>query len=132
MPMFETQENRDGEEAIMHMLFPEAKKMSMSYRFDFFVDEPPCVYEVKSRKKKFDTWFVSLNKVMVAMNYEAVGLAAFFLVRFEDTGEIFRVRPATTDFEYHWGGNQTRGATNDIEPLAVFNLSDMEPITAPH
>jgi len=131
VPTHETQNDRDNEQAIMSMIYPNARKLSNFYRFDFFVDEPPCVYEVKSRKKKYPTWFVSLSKVMVGMNYESVGLAAFFLVRFEDTGEIFRVRPATTDFTYEWGGN-SRGDANDIEPLAVFKLDDMEPITAPH
>ncbi len=131
MPTRETQSDRDAEWAIISRIYPHAQKMPNCYRFDYFVDQPPCVYEIKSRKKKYSTWFISLSKVMVGFNYENVGLAAFFLVRFEDTGEVYRVRPATTEFTYDWGGSG-RGDMNDVEPLAVFKLKDMEPIMAPH
>jgi len=107
----------------------KAFKLPKSYGFDFMVHHGtklPEVWEVKRRKKRYDTWFISLLKLLKAQNYEALGIKASALVEIE--GRVYTLRLTETPYYIEWGGRSDRNDSADQEPMVHYKLSDMWPV----
>ncbi len=117
------------EREVMDMIDPDAQHLPTWYVFDFFSNG--SVYEIKCRKKKYHNWFISLKKILAAQSYESIGLPAYLVVRLNDTGEVFKLRPTQTPYDIIFSGTEKRNDPNDMEPLAVFNWNDMALLQSP-
>ncbi|PCH79084.1 MAG: hypothetical protein COC02_08885 [Rhodospirillaceae bacterium] len=127
---YESKEDRTIEqELIKNHVSSRPLKLPKSYGFDFMVQHGPKlpeVWEVKRRKKKYSTWFVSLLKLLKAQDYEALGIKAYALVEIE--GKVYTLRFTETPYYIEWGGRSDRNDSADQEPMVHYKLSDMKEI----
>ena len=124
---YESEQDRNIERHLINeFVSTKAKKLPKSYGFDFLVKngERPQVWEVKRRNKAYETWFVSLLKLLKAKQYEDLGIEAYALVEIE--GIPYRVRLTETPHHIGWGGRKDRNDVADQEPMVHYKLSDME------
>tara|TARA_R110002051_G_scaffold129590_2_gene203273 strand:- start:11996 stop:12397 length:402 start_codon:yes stop_codon:yes gene_type:complete len=126
---YESKEDRSIErELIDAYVSPKACKLPKSYGFDFLVPQESGLqeaWEVKRRKKRYDTWFISLLKLLKAQQYEAIGIKANALV--DIAGNIYTVRLTETPYYIEWGGRSDRNDLADQEPMVHYKLKDMSP-----
>ena len=124
---YESKEDRIIEkELIKNYVSNQPCKLPKSYGFDFMVQHGPKlpeVWEVKRRKKKYSTWFVSLLKLLKAQHYESLGMKAYALVEIE--GKVYTLRFTETPYYIEWGGRSDRNDSADQEPMVHYRLSDM-------
>tara|TARA_R110000824_G_C14735265_1_gene626797 strand:- start:74 stop:502 length:429 start_codon:yes stop_codon:yes gene_type:complete len=124
---YESKEDRTVERMLIQdHVSRKACKLPQSYGFDFIVHygtKSPEVWEVKRRKKRYDTWFVSLLKLLKAQHYEALGIKAYALVEIE--GRVYTLRLTETPYFIGWGGRSDRNDSADQEPMVHYKLSDM-------
>ena len=127
---YESKEDRTVEQILIKdYVSSKALKLPKSYGFDFMVQHEqklPEVWEVKRRKKKYSTWFVSLLKLLKAQHYEALGIKAYALVEIE--GRVYALRFTETPYYIEWGGRSDRNDSADKEPMVHYKLSDMTAI----
>ena len=128
---YESKEDRTVEKKLIHdYVSTGALKLPKSYGFDFMVLEHgpklPEVWEVKRRKKRYSTWFVSLLKLLKAQHYEALGIKAYALVEIE--GKVYTLRFTETPHYIEWGGRSDRNDSADQEPMVHYKLNNMKEI----
>ena len=80
------------------------------------------VIEIKTRTKKYETWYVSLNKVMKGMEFRRAGVRPFFAVSWPDG--IFQIELINPPKDIRLGGRKDRGDWQDMEPVAHFPVAD--------
>ena len=128
---YESKEDRAIEQKLIKdYVSNRALKLPKSYGFDFMVQHGPKlpeVWEVKRRKKKYSTWFVSLLKLLKAQHYEALGIKAYALVEIER--KVYSLRFTKAPYYIEWGGRTDRNDSADQEPMVHYRLKDMEEIT---
>ena len=127
---YESKEDRTVEKKLIHdYVSTGALKLPKSYGFDFMVQHGPKlpeVWEVKRRKKRYSTWFVSLLKLLKAQHYEALGIKAYALVEIE--GKVYTLRFTETPYYIEWGGRADRNDSADQEPMVHYKLNNMKEI----
>ena len=127
---YESKEDRAIEQKLIKdYVSTGALKLPKSYGFDFIVQHGPKlpeVWEVKRRKKKYSTWFVSLLKLLKAQHYEALGIKAYALVEIE--GKVYTLRFTETPYYIEWGGRSDRNDSADQEPMVHYRLRNMKEI----
>ena len=127
---YESKEDRTVERILIQdHVSRKAFKLPKSYGFDFMVHHGtklPEVWEVKRRKKRYDTWFVSLLKLLKAQHYEAIGIKAYALVEIE--GRVYTLRLTETPYYIEWGGRSDRNDSADQEPMVHYKLNNMKEI----
>ena len=127
---YESKEDRTIEQKLIKdYVSTGALKLPKSYGFDFMVQHGPKlpeVWEVKRRKKKYSTWFVSLLKLLKAQHYEALGIKAYALVEIE--GKVYTLRFTETPYYIEWGGRSDRNDSADQEPMVHYKLNNMKEI----
>jgi hypothetical protein len=128
---YESKEDRTVEKILIKdHISREALKLPKSYGFDFMVQhgsKVPQVWEVKRRKKRYSTWFVSLLKLLKAQHYESLGIKAYALVEIE--GKVYSLRFTETPYYIKWGGRSDRNDSADQEPMVHYRLKDMSLLT---
>ena len=123
---YESETDRSVERHLINeFVSTAAKKLPVSYGFDFLVKNgrKATVWEVKRRSKAYDTWFVSLLKLLKAEQYESIGIEAYALVEIENIP--YKVRLTETPHHIGWGGRKDRNDLADQEPMVHYKLSDM-------
>ena len=127
---YESKEDRNIEQKLIKdYVSTGALKLPKSYGFDFMVQHGPKlpeVWEVKRRKKRYSTWFVSLLKLLKAQHYEALGIKAYALVEIE--GKVYTLRFTETPYYIEWGGRSDRNDSADQEPMVHYKLINMKEI----
>ena len=127
---YESKEDRTIEQKLIKdYVSTGALKLPKSYGFDFMVQHGPKlpeVWEVKRRKKRYSTWFVSLLKLLKAQHYEALGIKAYALVEIE--GKVYTLRFTETPYYIEWGGRSDRNDSADQEPMVHYKLNNMKEI----
>ncbi len=124
-PRYETSKNLSDEERLIRQVLPlqTIHKLPIRYKFDFFI-APNQVWEVKKRDAHYDTWVVSLGKVMAARSFEGCGVEAWALI--EMKRHCYMMRFAETAIAHiAWGGRQDRGDAQDMEPVVHYRIADM-------
>jgi|TARA_Y100000310_G_scaffold41912_1_gene39240 hypothetical protein len=124
---YESAQDRSVERHLINeFVSTEAKKLPVSYGFDFLVKNGrvSSVWEVKRRSKAYKTWFVSLLKLLKANQYESLGIEAYALVEIEKVA--YKVRLTETPHYIDWGGRKDRNDSADQEPMVHYRLSDMK------
>jgi len=124
---YESAQDRSVERHLINeFVSTSAKKLPVSYGFDFLVKNgrSSSVWEVKRRSKAYDTWFVSLLKLLKAKQYESLGIEAYALVEIDKVP--YKVRLTETPHHIGWGGRSDRNDSADQEPMVHYKLSDME------
>ena len=127
---YESKEDRAIEQKLIKdYVSNRALKLPKSYGFDFMVQHGPKlpeVWEVKRRKKRYSTWFVSLLKLLKEQHYEALGINAYALVEIE--GKVYTLRFTATPYYIEWGGRSDRNDSADQEPMVHYKLNNMKEI----
>jgi hypothetical protein len=138
-PYYETQDDLDGEIAMMKRLCArkghEFRKLPIAYRLDFVVHEagsnkPLCFVECRKRSNpmgQYPTYMVSLNKALFAQKLAtACMVKAYLLVEFTDSLGILDFNEP---FDVRIGGHNNRGDWQDIELVAHYDIKAMRGIT---
>ena len=123
---YESEQDRSVERHLINkFVSTKAKKLPVSYGFDFLVKDGSMaqVWEVKKRTTAYETWFVSLLKLLKAKQYESLGIEAYALVEIAQVP--YKVRLTETPHYIGWGGRMDRNDSADQEPMVHYKLSDM-------
>jgi hypothetical protein len=127
-PMYETARSLGDEQAVLSRLESAwgcvGKKLPIHYQVDFALcveGEIKAWVEVKCRDKKYPEMWLSLHKVMAGVSLNKTTSLPFILVY--GFGEEIYWMTVETIPEITMGGRTDRGDWQDIEPMAVFELS---------
>lgn len=100
----------------------DVHKLPRSYQWDYgaFRDgNMQAVFEIKCRKKKYNTLILSLHKIMKGHDYDRVGIRAFVVIEWLDGLYYLRLPvPLGRDHcRVEWGGRKDRNDAEDMEPV---------------
>jgi|TARA_Y100000310_G_scaffold151427_1_gene151021 hypothetical protein len=124
---YESSKDRTTERQLINKyISSKALKLPKAYGFDFMVmgDGLPVVWEVKKRNKRYNTWFVSMLKLLKAQHYEGLGIKAYGLIEIE--GLPYTLRFTKTPYSIGWGGRSDRGDADDQEPMVHYSIDDLK------
>lgn len=133
--MYETPHDRENEANLISALGPrmrcQFKKLPIKYGLDYIVikeENPVGFVEFKFRTipmGKYDTYMISLHKVMMARELmEVTGLPAYLIVQWTDA--VGRIRFPTRVQELGYNGRRDRNDSDDVEPVALLPIKDFE------
>lgn len=98
-------------------------KLPISYRLDIGVIQGGIITafaEFKCRNIRmdlYDSFFISLSKLMILQDYVGRGFVSHLVVGWTDYMGVFEPR-VTDEFEIRPGGRTDRGDPADMEPMA--------------
>lgn len=132
-PLYESERDRAAEHEVMELALAKIQdvdkfvKLPISYGWDYGLygdGRLQAVAEVKVRKQKYGTFFVSLHKVMRGFDYMRAGLRAYLLVRWPDGIYGHRLmEPSVNAYHVDFGGRHDRGDNADQEPVVHIPLT---------
>ena len=137
-PLYETQQDRDNEQALSSIIERQFNcqltKMPIKLSLDFMATRNgSAVAFIEARQRKtrmlqYPTYMISLYQVMMANTLtQATGLPCFLAVQWSDAAGICKL-PAN-DMDIQTGGTTRRGDPQDIEPVAYFDVASFKVIT---
>lgn len=131
-PMYESAQDAENERsvitsAINKMGFTGHRKLPISYGFDFALmrgQEIKAVAEIKCRNKRYDTLFLSLQKVQKGIDYVRNGLLAYLIIQWPDGVYCYRLEDYDARrYPIEFGGRTDRGDSADVEPVVHFPVT---------
>jgi hypothetical protein len=136
-PLYETEQDRQNEQALATLVSERFNctmhKMPMKYTLDFAAardGEVVAFLEMRQRKinrDRFDTYMISLNKILRAEELGRVtGLPCFLVIQWTDAVGMCRLD--TCDYKVEIGGSTRRGDWQDIEPVAHIPINQFAEI----
>tara|TARA_Y100000310_G_scaffold331399_1_gene404871 strand:+ start:664 stop:1095 length:432 start_codon:yes stop_codon:yes gene_type:complete len=131
-PLYETDKDRDREAGFVEELCIawqcEARKLPIRYKLDYTLIQEGIIrafLEVKIRsyaKAHFDTYMISMAKVLAAQEYSAfAGVASLLAVRWDDEDGFIALHKMK-DFHLGFGGRGDRGDSQDMEPVVLIPI----------
>ena len=131
-PIYETDKDREQEADFIKELCIawkcEAKKLPIHYKLDFALIREGVIrafLETKIRsyaRGYFDTYMISMAKVLAAKEYSAfAGVPSLLSVRWDD-GDGFIALHDIKDFHIGFGGREDRGDPQDMEPVVFIPI----------
>ena len=131
-PIYETDKDREQEADFIKELCIawkcEAKKLPIHYKLDFALIREGVIrafLEMKIRsyaKGYFDTYMISMAKVLAAQEYSAfAGVASLLAVRWNDEDGFIALHKMK-DFHLGFGGRGDRGDSQDMEPVVFIPI----------
>jgi len=132
--LYETEEDRGREGSFIEELCItwkcEAVKLPIHYKLDFALMRDGVIrafLETKIRKyvmDYFDTYMISMAKVLAAREYSAfAGIPSLLAVRWND-GDGFIGLHSMKDFEIGFGGRRDRNDPQDMEPVVFIPIEN--------
>jgi hypothetical protein len=140
-PTYETDHDRQVERELIDLFIHEsstAKKLPLGgrYTIDFAVyrntGDLAAVVEVKNRptwEERYQTVFLSLSKTKELLEFEAIGVPAYFLVRLAEFGVYYWRCRSISGLHIRHGGRRDRDDHADTEPCVHIPVSDLTPLT---
>ncbi len=141
-PIYENSASKEKEQAFAEKLCSVwnfcCKKLPISYHLDYalFRKGSLCVsawLELKCRtndSNKYDTYIISLNKVLVARRiFEVTGLPTVLAVRFQDCDKYTRLSdlsPKMLGKRIAMGGRKDRNDWQDVEPVCHIPMAEFK------
>jgi len=130
-PTYETEENDLAALSIVRRgikgIASSFAKLPRWYRVDYaLVDQQGGmigVAECKQRTKAYETVFLSMGKVMTLLDYERIGMQAWFMVSLGTVAYRIQVTAELVGrLDTRMGGRFDRGDGDDREPMVHFPL----------
>lgn len=139
-PLYETQQDRDNEQAMARIMEARWKctlhKMPIKYTLDFAAQKDGRVIgfvEMRQRRipmHKYSTYMIALHKVLKAQELsKATGLPCVLAIRWTDKIGVVGIGGADLQYEIEINGTTRRNDPQDIEPMALINITDFQEIT---
>jgi len=133
-PLYETKEDIGRERSFVEDVCTawkcEAKKLPIHYKLDFALMRDDIVrafLETKVRnyaRDYFDTYMISMAKVLSAREYSAFAdVPSLLAVRWSD-GDGFIDLHSMKDFEIGFGGRADRNDSQDMEPVVFIPIEN--------
>ena len=124
--------NKEGEliRRFLEVQYPGATymKLPISYRLDVGIVQGGVITafaEFKCRNIRmdlYDSFFISLSKLMILQDYASRNLVAHLVVGWTDYMGVFEPR-MTDEFGIRPGGRTDRGDPADMEPMAHISIA---------
>lgn len=128
-PIYENVRTLRDEDAVAETLAAawrcEHYKLPRSYHVDRWLERDGrlvCWLEIKCRNQRYDTFFISLQKVLSARSMARETYAPFVIAVSLPDG-IFWMKDAGETLDVRRGGRSDRGDPADMEPMVHFAMS---------